>query len=371
MLAVSTDRRRALSPRRTTLGNGAATHDYVGAVTNVRFGIAGMLRSVDEQVRLATVAEGAGFDLVGIGDTQGIIPEAFVTLTAMASATERIRLATTVANATTRHVAVAAAGMAALQAHSHGRAMFGLGTGDSALATLGISYARLAQLRDYTTRFRQLVNGEEADCDGHPVRLQWNVAPVPVYLAAGGPKTLRLAGAIADGAICGNGISEEVVRSNLALVAEGARAAGRDPATVDVWFMIKIVVAPDEHDAWQRYAWTLASSANHTFRAGLDGKHVPDEHRAGLAAVRAGYDSRNHSQIEKGEQHSRLVREAGLTEWLGRRFLVAGSPDHIRKRVGEIASWCASNFIVTAIFGEPHRYAAEIGEMLVPPGRVG
>jgi 5,10-methylenetetrahydromethanopterin reductase len=331
----------------------------------VRLGIAGMIRSVAEQVELARVAERAGFDLVGIGDTQSIIPEAFVTLTAMAAATSRIRLATTVANPVTRHVAVAAAGMAALQSASGGRAVYGVGTGDSALATLGLPWAGLDGLAAHGRAFRALVRGEEVDCGGHPVRLQWPVEPVPLLLAAGGPRTFRLAGAIADGVICGNGISEEVVRGNLALIAEGARAAGRDPAEVEVWFMAKIVEADDEAAAWDRHAWTLAASANHTFRAGLAGKHVPPEHEAGLAAVRAGYDSRNHSQIEHGDAHARLVRDAGLVEWLGRRFLVAGPPAHLRERVAELASWGAGNLILTAIWGEPLRYTAEIGEVLV------
>jgi 5,10-methylenetetrahydromethanopterin reductase len=331
----------------------------------VRLGIAGMLHRVDEQVQLARIAERAGFDLVGIGDTQSLIPEAFVTLTAMAAATTRIRLATTVANPVTRHVAVAAAGMAALQSASGGRALYGVGTGDSAVATLGLPWAGLDGLAAHGRAFRALVRGEAVDCGGYPVRLQWDVEPVPLLLAAGGPRTLRLAGAIADGVICGNGISEEVVRDNVALVAEGARAAGRDPAEVEIWSMAKILVADDEPAAWDRHAWTLAASANHTFRAGLAGKHVPPEHVAGLEAVRAGYDSRNHSQIDKGDVHAQLVREAGLVEWLGRRFLVAGPPEHLRRRVADLASWGAPNLILTAIWGEPHRYTAEIGEILV------
>lgn len=330
----------------------------------VRLGIAGILRSVEEQVELAKVAERAGFDLVGIGDTQNIIPEAFVTLTAMAAATERISLATTVANPVTRHVAVTAAAMSSLQAASGGRAIYGVGTGDSAVANLGLPHADLRELGSHCETFKALVAGEEADCDGYPVRLQWQTRDVPVFVAAGGPNTLWLAGRIADGVICGNGISQEVIQSNLEQIAAGAREAGRSPDDVEVWHMAKIVVADDEHEAWHRYAWTLAASANHTFRAGLRGKHVPAELQPGLEAIRAGYDSRLHSQIDKGDRHSQLVRESGLTEWLGRRFLVAGPPDHLRNRVAELASWGAPNLILTAIFGEPLAYTEQMGEVL-------
>ncbi len=339
--------------------------DTSAAATPVRLGIAGLLRSVEGQVELARAAERAGFDLVGIGDTQSLVPEAFVTLGAMAAATERILLATTVANPVTRHVAVSAAAMAALQSASGGRARYGVGTGDSAVATLGLPWAGLSGLERHGRAFRALVRGEEVVVDGHPVRLQWDVEPVPLLVAAGGPRTLRLAGAIADGVICGNGISEDVVRSNVALVAEGARAAGRDPAEVEVWSMAKIVVADDEAEAWDRYAWTLAASANHTFRAGLAGKVVPPEHEAALAAVRAGYDSRHHNEVEAGDAHGQLVRDGGLVEWLGRRFLIAGPPEHLRRRVAELASWGAPNLILTAIWGEPLRYVAEMGEVLI------
>lgn len=330
-----------------------------------KLGIAGILRSVDEQVRLATTAEEAGYDLVGIGDTQNIVPEAFVTLTAMACATTRIRVATTVANPVTRHVAISAAAAAALQQASAGRAIYGVGTGDSAVANLGLPHAKLRDLEEHCHALRTLVRGGEIDSDGRDVRLQWDVADVPIYIAAGGPKTLRLAGRIADGVICGNGISEDVIRSNVEHVAVGAREVGRSPDDIEVWHMAKIVVADNEADAWDRYAWTLAASANHTFRSGVNGKLVPDEAAEGLASIRAGYDSRKHSQIDKGDHNADLVRDADLVEWLGHRFLVGGSPDHIRTRVAELASWGAPNLILTAIFGDPLRYASEMGEIIL------
>jgi 5,10-methylenetetrahydromethanopterin reductase len=330
-----------------------------------RLGIAGVLRSVHEQVRLATTAERAGYDIVGIGDTQNILPEAFVTLTAMGAATSRIRLATTVANPVTRHVAVSAAAMSALQAASGGRAIYGVGTGDSAVANLGLPHARLAGLAAHCAAFERLVAGQEIDSDGRDVRLQWEVQRVPVYIAAGGPRTLRLAGRIADGVICGNGISEEVIRGNLQQIEAGASDAGRSLDDIEVWHMAKIVVAEDEPAAWDRYAWTLAASANHTFRAGFGGKLVPEEHTAGLERIRAGYDSRAHSQIDKGDHNGQLVRDAGLVEWLGGRFLIGGAPEHLRARVDQLTAWGASNLILTAIFGDPLDYTEAMGSILL------
>ena len=207
-------------------GAAAASLDRLLAVARgvlMRLGIAGVLRSVEEQVRLATIAERTGFDLVGIGDTQIILPEAFVTLTAMAAATERITLATTVANPITRHVSVAAAGMSALQVFSGGRVVYGVGTGDSAVANIGFAHSRLGALERHCRHVQQLARGDEVTIDGHQVRLQWQTRAVPVYVAAGGPKTMRRAAQFADGIICGNGISPEVVQSNLVHIAEDTR----------------------------------------------------------------------------------------------------------------------------------------------------
>jgi len=270
-----------------------------------------------------------------------------------------------VANPITRHVSVAAAGMSALQAFSGGRVVYGVGTGDSAVANIGLAHSRLGALERHCRHVQQLTRGDEVTIDGHQVRLQWQTRAVPVYVAAGGPKTMRRAAQFADGIICGNGISPEVVESNLVHIAEGARDAGRSPDDIDVWFMAKIVVAESEADAWDRYAWTLASSANHTFRAGIAGKLVPEEHVEGLAAIRRGYDSREHSQLDKGDRHAQLVRDAGLVEWLGRRFLVGGAPEHLRRRVEELGSYGASNLMLTAIFGDPHRYTEEMAELLL------
>ena len=129
--------------------------------------------------------------------------------------------------------------------------------------------------------------------------------------------------------------------------------------------MAKIVVAESEADAWDRYAWTLASSANHTFRAGIAGKLVPEEHVEGLAAIRRGYDSREHSQLDKGDRHARARSRcrARRVAWpsVPRRWR-AGAP---AARVEELGSHGASNLMLTAIFGDPHRYTEEMAELLL------
>jgi 5,10-methylenetetrahydromethanopterin reductase len=59
---------------------------------------------------------------------------------------------------------------------------------------------------------------------------------MPTYLAASGPRTLRLAGQIADGTAIRTGLTPEIVRDSIAQVHAGAREAGRDPAEIDLWW---------------------------------------------------------------------------------------------------------------------------------------
>ena len=107
-----------------------------------RLGIAAMCRNMHEYLEWIEVVEACGYDLAGYGDTQNLLPDPYVALTAMAMRTSRVKLCTTVSNPMTRHPSVAASGFAALQELSNGRAIFGIGTGDSAVKNVGRRAAR-------------------------------------------------------------------------------------------------------------------------------------------------------------------------------------------------------------------------------------
>ena len=60
----------------------------------------------------------------------------------------------------------------------------------------------------------------------------------PIYLAAIGPKALRLAGAIADGVLLNAYTPVEYVKYAAEEVRKAAREAGRDPDAVDIACML-------------------------------------------------------------------------------------------------------------------------------------
>jgi 5,10-methylenetetrahydromethanopterin reductase len=337
-----------------------------------RIGIAAGLPDVRQYMAWARSAESAGFRLLGHGDTQCLLPELHVSLAAMATATDRVLLCPTVTNPLTRHPAVAAAAFGTLQQLSGGRARFGIGTGDSAVTLLGERPARVDHVADYCRAFRALTTGNEADYRGRSFRLEWPAPEVPLWIAAEGPRMLKLAGELGDGVIMGNGLTEDVVRDNLRRVREAAVEAGRDPDAIEPWFFAKIYLCESEEQAWHDVAWTLAATANHAFQFTLDDKLVPPEHHAAIGRLRNGYASRAHNGLAHSPAaNAALVIENGLTEYLGRRFLLAGPPARVLERIEELAAWGARNLLTSAIFGDPFEYTAQIAEHIVRPLRRG
>src|SRR5262247_4859843 len=90
-------------------------------------------------VRQVQLAESLGFDTAWITDTHLVCRELWVTLTACALATSRIKLGPGVTVPHTRHISVTASAAATVSDLAPGRVVVGVGTGDSSAGTLGLS----------------------------------------------------------------------------------------------------------------------------------------------------------------------------------------------------------------------------------------
>ena len=95
--------------------------------------------------RAAQEIEAAGWDGMLVVDSQNLSGDPYVSLALAATVTTRIGLGTGVTNSVTRHAAATATAITSVNRISNGRAVLGLGRGDSALAHLGRAPARLAQ----------------------------------------------------------------------------------------------------------------------------------------------------------------------------------------------------------------------------------
>jgi 5,10-methylenetetrahydromethanopterin reductase len=99
--------------------------------------------------RTAQEIEAAGWDGMLVVDSQNLSGDPYVSLALAATVTTRIGLGTGVTNSVTRHAAATATAIASVNRISNGRAVLGIGRGDSALAHLGRAPARLAQFERY------------------------------------------------------------------------------------------------------------------------------------------------------------------------------------------------------------------------------
>ena len=243
----------------------------------MKFGVSLVPHDLTEAAASARLAEELGFDYVGIPDSQSLWKELYLSLGVVAGATSKVGIGPTVTNALTRHPAVAASAIATLNEMSGGRAYFGIGSGDSAILNLGLRPARLKELQEYIEAIRTILSGEPCDYKGRSIHVQWSENPVPIIMSAEGPKTLNLAGRIADAVIVHSGLSKEVLADTIARIREGERAAGRPEGTAKVWAFAKCNIADRREDAIDEIKMALAASGHHAFRFTLEGKNVPDE----------------------------------------------------------------------------------------------
>ncbi len=187
-------------------------------------------------VELAGVAEGLGYDRCWVYDEGLATRDVYVTMTAVAAATERIRIGPGITNPYTRHPATTAAAVASLDEVSSGRAFLGIGAGGSlTLAPLGIDRRRpVTAVRETIEACRRLWSGEVCDLDGasttlRGARLAYGRADIEVWLAGRGPRMLGLGGAAADGVML-DFIHRDVLGDYTSLIAAGAARTGNSPA---------------------------------------------------------------------------------------------------------------------------------------------
>lgn len=216
--------------------------------------------SLPEMVQLAGRAEQRGFDSVWVAETR-LTRDAVTAATAIAQATERIRVGTGIVPVYTRGAVLIAITFVSLEELAPGRIMMGIGTGSPlVLAPQGYGFERpLTRLREYCEVIPRLIRGEEVTYEGESVRLDGARIEdllserteiggprksIPLWLGVTGPRALEYAGEVADGILMNICLPTEYARTRTALVERGARRAGRSLDEVEV--AMAIAASPHE-----------------------------------------------------------------------------------------------------------------------------
>ena len=312
------------------------------------------------------VAEQSGFELLTTGDSQSLWADPFVSLTVAAQRTTRPRIGLTVSNPRTRHPAVVASSLVALQQLSGGRTVFGFSSGDSALRNIGLEPASLAEMNTFGRAVKGLCAGDTVVYGGHELVLRWDSSPVPVWMAAEGPRTQHLAGKIADGVVLSNALDREVLSTARQNITEGAASVGRSIDDIEIWCMAAMCPAPSEEEGIAKLRFLLAGTANHVYRFHTEGKALPDEYRAPIAELQRRYDATAHATPERAEANARLVEELGLVGFLARRSVIAGPIERRIERIQECIDIGATNLIVSQFVDDQLGFMREFATDIRP-----
>jgi 5,10-methylenetetrahydromethanopterin reductase len=206
-------------------------------------------RSVDHFAADVARAETLGWDAALQPDSQLRRRDTYVLLAAAARVTRRIVLGPLLANPVNRHPTVTASSIATIDELAPGRVLLGWGVGDTAVRLAGLKPARVAELEAGTRLMRRLLDGHGVDVGAaQPARLP-HPRPVPIWIAAGGPRTLRMAGGVADGVFIRVGTHPANIARSVELIRAGAAEAGRDPATVRLGAVFHTVLVDDARRA--------------------------------------------------------------------------------------------------------------------------
>lgn len=202
----------------------------------VTFGMNRLNRRTPEAISAsARAAEAAGFRRLWVQDSQLHLGDVFIDVLTALRATEQAIVGTLTVNPVTRHPTVLASSIATVDQHVPGRTALGIATGDTAVWQVGLRPARLARLEQAVITIRRLLAGEGIAMGWTaPTRIDFTPRPVPVIVAASGPKTLRMAGRSADGVVIRVGSDPELVAWGYEQVVAGATEAERDPSSLFV-----------------------------------------------------------------------------------------------------------------------------------------
>ncbi len=272
---------------------------------------------VGASAELARRAEREGYDGLLLADSQALQGDVYVGLTLAAAATTRLRVGTGVTNLVTRHPSVTASAIATVHAESGGRAVLGVGRGDSAVTRIGETASTPSELETGVRVMRALLAGESTEAG----RLAWldpALAPVEVHVAATGPRTIAAAARSADAVMLTVGAEPERLRATIAAArAEGAGSVGA---------YVNVGCAEDPAAARTLVRGSAAIFAHFSSQA-IDG--VAPEDREVVEHVGRDYDEARH-----GESVARHAAE--LPDDFLDRFAVVGDPPTVRDRLREL-----------------------------------
>ncbi len=307
--------------------------------------------------RVAQENEAAGWDGMLVVDSQNLSGDPYVSLALAALATRKLGLGTGVTNSATRLAAATASSITSVHRVSNGRAVLGIGRGDSALAHLGRSPARLGQFERYLRHLQAYLGGEAVRFDDIDLPRDWapplsqlhlHDAPpdsrigwiaeglakgerkVPVEVAASGPKVIAMAARHAERVMFTLGADLERLQWGIDLARKARADIGLDPAGIAFGAYVNLGCHTDMAAARGLVRGGLTTFARFSVMHGKANGPVSAKDREQLETLVANYDMKQHTRADS--------RQAGtLSDDFIDRFAIVGSPDRCIERLKSLA----------------------------------
>ena len=202
----------------------------------MRFGIC-VMADIDE-IGFFNHAEVLGYDAVWVTDSQMLFSDCYAVLALAARQTTRLRLGTGTSICGTRIPPIHAAAIATINRLAPGRVHLGIGTGNTAMRSMGQRPMRVAEYGEYLRVLAGLLRGDVVDYTFNGVtrpisvlmhdRKYMSLEPrIPLYVSGFGPRAMELAGQYGDGLVFAIPPRGVAVPEALAHAGRGAARAGR------------------------------------------------------------------------------------------------------------------------------------------------
>ena len=257
--------------------------------------------------------------------------DAFAPIAAAAMLTDRMRFGTAIVPVFSRSPALIAMSAVTSQNLSNGRFILGLGISTPNIMQnwMGVPFRKpVTQIRETVEALRAIFRGEKVTMAGKMIHINGFKLdipiekPPPIYIGAQGTQMLRLAGEIGDGVIV-NFITPETLPPMLDQTRDAMRAAGKDPASLDV--ACRIIVAVDEDEAAIRSA----------FRRSLTAYVTVPQYNKFFREI--GYDKEAEIAIDAWNAGDRKKALNSISEDMVEKIFVFGTPNQCRRRLDAYA----------------------------------
>ena len=314
--------------------------------------------SLADWTRFTGELEQRGVDELWLIDSQLAMKDAYIGLALAAAQTENMRLGTGVSNLITRHPTVTANAIAAIAELSEGRALLGLGAGDSAVYGLGERPSKVAEVEEGLEFFGAVLDGREGTWQGRGYTLAQEVPRTPVYLAVSRPRMCRLAGRLADGVIVMGPAQPDLLATQLGWISEGIEEAGRSRSDVRVCFIATLSARDDREAALADVrSW---ASAQARLQAGV--KELPpslEPFRDEIAKAKEDYDYGEHLS-------TRARHQTTVSDELVRTLAISGTAEECVERARALLETGVDDLVFPLLGGGRLERLAVLTEQIAP-----